>query len=108
MARNLWVAVLFVAACGVDGEAVGPDAGVDADSEVTCADVRANGVEVGVPAECGLSGYGYVVPGVSYYESATDTTWFQRVVEYQGEAGVVGQIDEWTAGCHWFPCEATR
>lgn len=74
----------------------------------TCDDVLEAGAMAPPEIECGVHGYGYVAAGVSYYDETADITWFQHVRELNGVPGVVGQIDEWAAGCYWLPCDVVR
>ena len=91
---------LFVAACG---DNLSPPT----EAPRTCDELVEATVERPDIGECLVAGTGFVVAGVSYRAADGKNTWVQRVVELDGDVGVVTR-DANAQVCEWRPCLIER
>lgn len=94
---------LAPAGCGDNAQEV-----PDAQTEYTCAEYAEITTRDDIPVSCCITGNDYELTGVWWYDDKANMTCAQDVKNWDGELGVFGQIDQWTPGCHWFPCEELR
>lgn len=92
----LFVSALVGAGCGDDIELPPP-------APLSCADLAAQAIERPEIGECLVTGRGFWVTGVSYAASDGHDTWVQRVLERDGESGVIIKYP-YADRCTWNPC----